>query len=336
MGSLESLGMEMVNRDALSDFEALMLGEISNDGCSDDDNDTASTSISSEDDGFFPFMELPQEIRLQVYHWLHLMTPIRLTQFAPWYPNPISRAYYVKPVTLDIGLGLPRCESGTLVLGETPRSMGVAPGTPPLLSPCRPHCCMPTAMLRASKQIYLESRELPFLENEFVFVNWFASGLWAARSFIRGLRPWQTQTMRYARLELLSRDLSGRYADEWKELCESWASGLWGLRLKILSGGGGGTSSTAGGVSWVVAGTPQKGAPMVQVRNEEGGAEEWIEKGLKRLKKLRCLEVELSVADWDVKAKLDWCRSLEEAVNERKTDGEPYVRVNCVEKEVRD
>ncbi|KAI0839298.1 hypothetical protein F5Y06DRAFT_31680 [Hypoxylon sp. FL0890] len=320
----ESTNIKSLNRENLSEFEALMLGEISNDGSSVGELDMDSaTATSSEDESFFPFMELPFEIRLQVYRWLHLMNPIRLTQFAPWYPIPVNRAYFVKAVTP------PLCDSDALEIpDETPRPIASAVG--PLLSPCRPYCCMPTAMLQASKQIYYESRQLPFRENEFVFVNWFASGLWAARSFIRGLRAWQTQTMRYARLELLSRDLSGRHVDEWKELCGAWATGLRGLRLKILAGGGSGTGV---GVSWVVAGSPQRGAPTVNVRDSDGKAELWIENGLKQLKRLRYLEVELSVADWDAQTKLEWCRCLEEAINESKADTEQQVRVRCVERE---
>ncbi|KAI1384309.1 uncharacterized protein F4822DRAFT_65841 [Hypoxylon trugodes] len=340
----KSLQISYRDRETLSEFEALMLGELSNDGSSEDDDMESSGASSADDDAsssasasYFPFMELPLEIRLQVYHWLHLMNPIRLTQFAPWYPIPIVGAYYVKAVTLDLARNRPRrdsaigTEEGEGDVEEVPLKANIP--TVPLLSPWRPHCCMPTAMLRANRQVYYESRGLPFQENEFVFVNWFASGLWAARSFIRGLRPWQAQTMRYARLELLSRDLLGRYAEDWRELCGVWSAGLRGLRLKILGGGGASAGGTgAGGVSWVVAGSPQRGAPTVRVWDNEDKAEEWIENGLKRLKRLRCLEVELSVADWDDKAKVDWCRCLEEAVNESKADGERHVRVSCVER----
>ncbi|KAL7620836.1 hypothetical protein AAE478_009834 [Parahypoxylon ruwenzoriense] len=337
-----------LSRQTLTEFEALMLGEISNDGYSGygtrSVTPAVSTASSSDDEAFFPFMELPLEIRLQVYRWLHLMTPIRLTQFAPWYPNPVSRTYQVRAIipnpepVCDL-----RCDSDEETLTQTiaeerQEPQAVSP-SPPLLSPWRPHCCIPTAVLQTSKQMYFETRQLPFLENEFVFVNWFSSGLWAARSFLRGLRPWQTQTMRYARLELLSRDLLGRYVEEWKELCGSWAVGLRGLRLKILSGGGGSNTGGAGGGamgSWVVAGLPQRGGPTVKVRNSDGGVDEWIENGLKLLKQLRRLEVELSVADWDDKTKLDWCLSLEEVLNESKTDTEHCVRVSCVEKDARD
>ncbi|KAI1479135.1 hypothetical protein F4774DRAFT_135744 [Daldinia eschscholtzii] len=322
----KSLEPTTLNKETLSDFEALMLGEMSNDGCSEDEMDSAT---SSEDDGFFPFMELPLEIRLQIYHWVHLMTPIRLTQFAPWYPNPVYRAYHVKALTMDTETDSSPPSFGTHE-GIAGKQKSTTADRPQLLSPYRPNCCMPTSMLIANRQIYYESRHLPFLENEFVFVNWFTSGLWAARSFIKGLQPWQL-AMRYARLELLSRDLIGQSLGDWRELCEAWAPGLKGLRLKILSGGGGGASAT-GGMAWVVAGQPQKGAPTVRIRDSDGSVAEWIENGLKLLKRLRFLEVELSVADWDARTKLDWCRSLEETMNESKADTERHVRVCCVER----
>ncbi|KAI2604474.1 uncharacterized protein GGS25DRAFT_534878 [Hypoxylon fragiforme] len=363
-----SLAPKDLNREALTDFEALMLGEISNEGSSAEDEEEDeeeeyedeeelemdSSEENDEEAGGglpFPFMDLPFEIRQQVYRWLHLMTPIRLTQFAPWYPNPISRAYHVRAVTLGEGGSGSAASSTTATrpAAAAPRPTPT-PTSPLLLSHSRPHCCLPTALLTTSKQIYLESRHLPFLANEFVFVNWFASGLWAARCFLRGLCAWQMQAMRYARLELLSRDLCGRYAEEeWRGLCEGWAGGLRGLRLKVLcsgSGSGGGGGGGRGGspvlgqgVSWVVAGSPQRGAPTVQIRDERGRAEEWVENGLKKLRRLRWLEVELAVADWDDGMKVDWCRSLEEAVNEgrgRGGEGGEVVRVSCVEREARD
>ncbi|KAI4869802.1 hypothetical protein F4820DRAFT_366855 [Hypoxylon rubiginosum] len=335
----KSLTMESLN----FDFEAFMMEGGSCYGRAKGGRELTATSSGNETP--FPFMDLPLEIRLEVYHWIHLMTPIGPTQSKPWYRNPANGAYYVKSVTLD-SEEAPEASEAPEVLDDAPRPKSSSSTSAlPLLLPCRPHCYMPTAMLRANKQIYYETRELPFLENEFVFVNWFTSGPWAARSFMRGLQPWQRETMRYARLELLSRDLSEKHSKEWTELCESWAPGLRGLRLKILNGGGGGGgadgeggvfgigTTVSGGLSWAVVGLPQRDAPPVQIRNEEGRMESWIEKGLKHLRQLRYLEIELAIADWDDKTKLEWCEDLEVAVNESKLDMEPYVRVSCVEKE---
>ncbi|KAI5865714.1 hypothetical protein GGS23DRAFT_616845 [Durotheca rogersii] len=371
---------ETLSQEVLSEFEALMLGEVSNDGWSGYGTGPATPAMSAsassfDDETYFPFMDLPFEIRLQIYRWVYLMNPIRLTQFAPWCPNPLSRMYRVRavvpnstpPICDPLNMAVAReglseedveepatedrQESRTRV--ATPSSpSSVSPSPSPsssLLSPWRPYCCIPTAVLQTSRQVYVESRCLPFLENEFVFVNWFSSGLWATRSFMRGLQPWQAQSMRYARLELLSRDLAGRLADEWRDVCAAWSGGLRGLRLKILGGNGGGGGGGAGngsggGVgSWAVAGSPQRGAPTVRVRDAAGHPEAWIAGGLKRLRRLRRLEVELAVADWDDVAKVAWCRSLEEALNEPAAGADaadasatppPRVRVSCVERDV--
>ncbi|KAI1766137.1 hypothetical protein GGR53DRAFT_234473 [Hypoxylon sp. FL1150] len=352
----KSLTMEALN----FDLQALMLDGgcpdhrcLGKNGKGSSTTNSASTTANSNNSGDddeeapFPFMDLPLEIRLEVYRWIHLMTPIGPTQSKPWYRNPANGAYYVKALTVEDPATESESSSDEDQDDDAPAPKPKTPS--PALLPCRPHCYVPTAVLRASKQVYYESRDLPFLENEFAFVNWFTSGPWAARSFMRGLQPWQRDTMRYARLELLSRDLSEKYAREWTELCRSWAPGLRGLRLKILNGGGGGGNggqageaeggvfgigtTVSGGLSWAVVGLPQRDAPPVRVRDEEGKAEKWIEEGLKYLRQLRYLEIELAIADWDDRTKLEWCGDLEDAVNEGRPETEPYVRVSCVEKE---
>lgn len=109
--------LNRLNMETLTEFEALMLGELSTDGSSEDEIETVTTS--TEDEAPFPFMELPLEIRLQVYRWLHLMTPITLTQFAPWYPNPVYRSYHVKTVTLGDDINTLGVEPGALVASRS-------------------------------------------------------------------------------------------------------------------------------------------------------------------------------------------------------------------------
>ncbi|KAI0169940.1 hypothetical protein GGR52DRAFT_488327 [Hypoxylon sp. FL1284] len=327
------------------DVDALPVGK----NCGRLESEKKPAAVSSGDETPFPFMSLPLEIRLEVYRWIYLTTPIGPTQSKPWYRNNENGAYHVKYVTVDTDTKASEALDDTSEpeSSETISESGSEPASESELLPARPNCHMPTAMLRASKQIYYESRELPFLENEFAFVNWFTSGPWAARSFMRGLRPWQRDAMRHARLELLSRDLSDRFAREWTELCRHWSPGLRGLRLKILNGGSAGASdeggpaggvfglatTAAGGLSWAAVGLPQRDAPPVRVRDEEGNVEGWVRDGLVRLRQLRRLEVELAIADWDDATKLRWCRELEAAVNEARVDSEPRVRVACVEKE---
>lgn len=185
---------------------------------------------------------------------------------------------------------------------------------------------VPAAFMSANKQIYSECREIPLVENEFIFVNWFASGLWAARSFVKSLQPWQQNKMRYVRLEVLSKDLTGGYEAEWQELCGLWSKGLRGMRLKILGGGG-----TFG--DWAADGLPQKGAPVVEVNDSRGKLQHWVEHGLKSLKELRNLEVELVVADWSDGRKLEWCKILEEALSDMGAKTR-QVKVICVERRV--
>ncbi|KAL2684786.1 hypothetical protein Neosp_005875 [[Neocosmospora] mangrovei] len=130
-------------------------------------------------------LSLPLEIRLHIYHWLHLMSPVRHAQLAPWYPTPVHCQYILRP--LDHILR---------PLDHEAEPDGEAKG---LLSPYRPLSGLPTSLLRANSQIYHEARLIPFSQNEFVFVNWFASGLWAARAFTRALAPWQRGALRWRR-----------------------------------------------------------------------------------------------------------------------------------------
>lgn len=76
---------------------------------------------------------------------------------------------------------------------------------------------------------------MPFHNNEFVYRNWFSSGVVKA-SIIIGevLQPWQRNAMRSARVETMPSDLhneSGLRA--WRELSKSWANGLRELAIVI-------------------------------------------------------------------------------------------------------
>ncbi|KAF4979547.1 hypothetical protein FDECE_18037, partial [Fusarium decemcellulare] len=154
-------------------------------------------------------LRLPLEIRLHIYHWLHLMSPVRHAQLAPWYPTPVHCQYILRPLEPDA------------VAEETSMKSDAEPETTDLLSPYRPLSGLPTSLLRANSQVYHEARLIPFTQNEFVFVNWFASGLWAARAFTRALAPWQRAALRYVRLEVLARDVvvGGAGREEWRALC---------------------------------------------------------------------------------------------------------------------
>ncbi|KAH9893088.1 hypothetical protein F4778DRAFT_772680 [Xylariomycetidae sp. FL2044] len=313
------------------------------------------------DKGIFRFLDLPFEIRQQVYECLHRMNPIKLTQLAPWYPPPVHQACVLNSIIMDAAaLPCPASYDRALAaldsLQKQPSSRAWSTSGPgdhttelssssvsqPSLSPHRPFAGLPTALLLTNKQIYNECRELPFKLNEFVFVNWFASGLWGARCFINNLQPWQTAGMRYVRLEVLAKDLSGMYSAEWKDMCESWANGLRGLRLQILDDGsacGPSDGSGSGSGSGAMTSPDNRGGTRgigqnLSVRSGNGLAQDWVSQsdGLGLLKGLRNLEIELCVPGWDDMAKLDWCRDLELVINEERREG-MCVRVICVEKE---
>ncbi|KAK2011388.1 hypothetical protein LZ32DRAFT_498671, partial [Colletotrichum eremochloae] len=291
------------------------------------------TSSMGPLEGNCSFLDLPLEIRLQIYGWVHVMHPVEQGQLAPWYPNPIATAYFHKLVKPQV-----RAEdrAGTEMAPEH-QSADQNDRTDRwceeiLLSPRRPLCGIPSSLMCTSKQVYNECRTLPLHTNEFVFVNWFSSGLWAARAFTRGLNPWQRDEMRFVRLEMLGRDFTGPELKEWVELCDHWASGLRGLRLKVLVGGGlfeptvtfaaldGNAEAQALGL---VPGTATRREPVP----------EWIEEGLKRMRALRRLEVELTVLDWGDDEKIAWCVELGRILNdERLETGRERVVVRCVER----
>lgn len=176
---------------------------------------------------------------------------------------------------------------------------------------------------------------LPWERNEHVFINWFCSGIYAARSFTKALKPWQRESMRWARVDVLRRDLEDMWVatmvgghpgtEEWKDLCYLWSGdvetgegGLWGLRLGIK-----------GRVGTYVVGEAVDGSGGVSVAFEELGTEEagvddyqnmqkgildidaqWITQGLAQMKALRWLEVEIEDNDISQDTKVDFCVNL--------------------------
>ncbi|KAK1480446.1 hypothetical protein CTAM01_14388 [Colletotrichum tamarilloi] len=263
---------------------------------------------------------LPLEVRLQIYGWVHVAHPVEHAQLAPWYPNPIHSAYFLRPVNPP-GVETEDCA----VPGKIVKAIGQPAGEeddsdrdqkseePSLLSPNRPISGIPSALLETNRQIYNECRSYPFHTNEFVFVNWFSSGLWAARAFTRGLRPWQRDEMRWARLEMLGRDFTGPALKEWIELCEHWSFGLRGLRLKVLIGGG--IFEPTAPFSALKNNAEAQAMGLGSKTTRPDPRPEWIEEGLRKLRALRRLEVELSVLDWGDGEKLEWCAELGKMLN---------------------
>jgi hypothetical protein len=176
---------------------------------------------------------------------------------------------------------------------------------------------------------------LPWERNEYVFINWFCSGVYAARSFMRALKPWQRESMHWARVEVLRRDLEDAWAatmvggrpgtGEWKDLCELWSGnvetgegGLWGLRLGIKGRVGayvvGEAIDGSGGVSVAFKEPGTGGADIDDYQNMQKGIldvdAQWITQGLAQMKALRWLEVKIEDNDISQDAKVDFCVNL--------------------------
>ncbi|SPJ79564.1 uncharacterized protein FTOL_07955 [Fusarium torulosum] len=250
------------------------------------------------------FLSLPLEIRLQIYHWLHLMCPVRHAQLAPWYPTPVHCQYILQRVD-------PEASS------EDTSSKHNKESRRELLSPYRPLSGLPAGLLRTNLQIYREARMIPFTHNEFVFVNWFASGLWAARAFTRALAPWQRAALRYVRLEVLARDVvvGGAGREEWRVLCTEWASGVRGLRMKMVLG-----------ASMSVVTEPAFGGGAG--RRAEA-ARRWVGEGLGLMARLERVEMEVVAREMSDAEKIEWCEVLQEELRE---GGLQRVVVVCTEK----
>lgn len=158
--------------------------------------------------------------------------------------------------------------------------------------------------------------------NEFVFVNWFASGLWAARAFTRALAPWQRSALRFVRLEVLARDvLGGAGREEWHALCKDWAAGVRGLRMKMVLG-----SSTISTIPTTPR-TSDSGSGGVGPRAE--AARRWVGGGLAMMRRLERVEMEVVAREMGDEDKVRWCEMLEEELTGK---GLERVKVVCVEK----
>ncbi|KAK3393706.1 hypothetical protein B0H63DRAFT_458907 [Podospora didyma] len=248
-------------------------------------------------------LNLPVEIRLQIYTWILLQNPMRQAELSPGYPAPTPSAYLVTPAKPSVAEEIHhRCRHHHHSFLSN-----------------RPTGSIPTSLLQTCRQIYLEARVIPFHANEFVFPNWFASGLTAAVAFVRGLPcDWQRESMRFVRLEVTTegyhpyalmhgvKTCKAERVRDWTELCGLWGVGLRGLRLRIAFRG----------------------------ERVLGDDEEWVQ-GWEKLKGLRWLEVELVGVEagggmmMGDEEKVRWCESLGEVINRGRGVGET-VDVLCV------
>ncbi|KAK7953425.1 hypothetical protein PG996_014316 [Apiospora saccharicola] len=292
--------------------------------------------MTAKEPGVFPILELPAEVRLEVYKWVYLQHPIRNKILGPHGPC----AYVCKRVVVGGGGMVSEVEPGS----SMPNAGSLADDETPLLSPHRPWAAVPTALLLVSRQIYAEARALALERNEFDFASLSRTlthagpGLWAARDCTLRLlpQPWQCDALRYARLEVTVWDFvtpGGGAGAAWAGLCRLWSRGLRSLRLKVRGGGGGGGGGSSR-KSWVVVrqeGGGGGGGGAVCKGQEEKVPLRVVLAGLRLLKALRQLEVELALPSWDAEKKLSWCRRMGDALNENKGKGSSPVEVICVE-----
>jgi len=264
-------------------------------------------------------LTLPLEIRLQIYHHVHASHAVSPPQLAPWLPNPAYSAYMlraVRPNFLVRTLQDPYPAETAAVAADV--SSPSSP--PPLLSARRPVSRVPSALLRASRQVYAEARLVPFARNEFVFVTAFCSGVAAAAAFSAGLQPWQRDALRYARVEMREPDLCAPEG-QWARLCSLWALGLRGLRLRV-----------------VFNARPREGERKEEAEEaaEEAARRERncraLGDGLRLMRALRQVEVHLDQDGWTDEEKILWCRTLADVVNLGKPRPGDHVRVVCVER----
>jgi hypothetical protein len=289
-----------------------------------DTNDT-NDSISDIDDRphapikALTLMDLPVEVRLEIYCWLHLMTPVKHAELAPWYPTPKFSACFFRSIGRTLATDKDGAESEADDNAEEASQEDSS-----LLSPWRPASALPTALLRSNRQIYHEARSIPFHNNEFVFANWFSSGLWAARAFTRNRAAWQQVELRYARLEMQVADFQGVGLREWEALCGHWSRGLWGLRLKVACSRGRGQRREALLKAAAMAGLTMGldgnlGAKGEVEEDGEAVADEEAARllglllcgGLAKFEALKRLELELDWDEWEDGLKVWMAKEME-------------------------
>ncbi|KAF4630432.1 hypothetical protein G7Y89_g7699 [Cudoniella acicularis] len=276
---------------------------------------------------------IPLEIRLQIYGYVLASTPARHAHLAPLPSSTSNSSHDHKTHTAE----LPNFSSPS-------RSYPTTLSSSSSFSTSSQLSKIPTSLLLSCRQIYNETRHLPFEQNVFTFVNWFHSGLYAARQLSRGLREWQIERVRWVEVEVLGRELVGEWdrgnavsmevsygCAEWKEVCGLWGGkegegGVRGLSLRVrgscLSGGLGGRKKMKNW--WDVE--------RVGAEQGLGGGERivldvsatWVLSGLLQLRCLRFLELEIDDSNVERNVKIQFCRDVETAfrdVKEERNDG---------------
>ncbi|EGS19265.1 uncharacterized protein CTHT_0058910 [Thermochaetoides thermophila DSM 1495] len=258
------------------------------------------------------FLDLPPEIRLQIYCHLLSLTPLLPCSPSKGYPAPIPDRYEVAPILIppspaddDTSPQLPKSDQNNTNNQTALRLKSLL-----LLSPDRPQSYLPSSLLLTNRQIYLESRHLPFTTSEFIFLSCFgnSAGVAGARAFFKRLKPWQQEAVRWLRIEVCLGDLVGcnggsnqEWGKIWRELC-GMLLGLRGLRIRVgvsVLGREDRSDEETTKEKVKSRGDNYKG-PLdrwveEREREDERGMWRWVEEGLGRMPGLRQVEIEV----WD-------------------------------------
>lgn len=285
-------------------------------------------------------LTIPLELRLQIYHYVLLSHPIHHAHLAPIEPSTSFAGMNTEEfhtTRLAPSDNETETEIRTLITHLSPSTSdgqkinALYPISPPtgIISRSgsshqpRIQGKLPTALLVSCKQVFEEAKMIPWETNTFTFINWFWSGVYASRQFTRSLRPWQSDGMRYAGVEVLGRDLRTdgmarlgggigfSERGEWWELCALW-KGVWGLRLGVKGAVGGEKKAGDGSAGW-------NGELGQAVKEEDKEildvSASWVQHGLLKMRELRWVEIEIEDEDVDREEKIRFCGELEAAFN---------------------
>jgi hypothetical protein len=89
---------------------------------------------------------------------------------------------------------------------------------------------VPTSLLLVNKQVYSETRLIPFQTNSFDFYGYFESSLYCCRTWCQRLQEWQLKEVRCVTLMVVERDLSGA---DWTDVCAMLGGSLRELVLEV-------------------------------------------------------------------------------------------------------
>jgi len=257
------------------------------------------------------FLRLPYEIREQIYLEVLELNP-RVERELSGYPARHIPRYVTVPIR---SLPQPQAEAGK------------ATSYKPLPS-SRPLGYVPHNLLSTCKQIYHESRLLPFQTNEFVFVHWMTSATSYCDAVLRPMRAWQRDAIRHVRFEMGLEELSDRsslnvYTCQLEHVC-ALLPGVRTMRMDLSCG--------VFPTDWFER---DGETGEVRIREDWSGGRRWIEEGLREMRELRVVEVECSFLAWvtapmgsregkkradDVLA-LGWCGKVEEILNQGRVGG---------------